>query len=56
MGQSHLNIHTWYIDSVGSWREKSSRQNENFAMPGPEAPNRTPYDVVVDTREEVVAD
>ena len=52
MGQSHLNIHTWHIDSVGS----SSRQNENFAISGPEAPNRTPYDVVVDTREEVVAD
>ena len=29
MGQSHLNIHTWYS---GKLREKSSRQNENCAF------------------------
>ena len=32
------------IDSVGSWREKPSRHNENCAMCGPEGSFSTPYD------------
>jgi hypothetical protein len=31
MGQSHLNIHTWNMILKG----KISRQNGNFASPGP---------------------
>ena len=36
MGHSRLNIHTQYIDYVGSLREKSSRQNENYPVRAPE--------------------
>ena len=48
MGQSHLNIHTWYMILKG----KISRQNGNFASPGPKplpsAPRSfTDYDITL---------